>query len=161
MPTEDLLTDDACRTLAQRPGFLIRRLHQIHVALFMEECAEFKITPVQYSVLTVLASKPDLDQVSLGAQIGMDRTTMTGVLTRLVQRGLLVRRPGLADRRVKLVSITEAGRALLRHIDGSAGRAHDRTVAPLSDEDRSVFLRCLANLVEANNDYGRAPLHLP
>ena len=35
--------------LSQRPGFLIRRLHQIHVALFQEACGEFEITPLQYS----------------------------------------------------------------------------------------------------------------
>jgi len=32
--------------LASRPGFLIRRLHQIHLSLFAEECASFKVTPV-------------------------------------------------------------------------------------------------------------------
>ena len=42
------------KPLQERPGFLIRRLHQIHVALFMEECAAESITPVQYSILTAL-----------------------------------------------------------------------------------------------------------
>ena len=38
--------------LWQRPGFLIRRLNQIHVALFFESCKGFEITPVQYGLLT-------------------------------------------------------------------------------------------------------------
>ena len=37
--------------LMSRPGFLIRRLHQIHIALFLEECAGVDITPVQYTLL--------------------------------------------------------------------------------------------------------------
>src|ERR1700760_3299738 len=41
--------------LDQRPGFLIRRMHQIHVALFQERCAEFELTPLQYSLLSALA----------------------------------------------------------------------------------------------------------
>ena len=32
-----------------RPGHLIRRLHQIAVAIFMSETKDFNITPVQYS----------------------------------------------------------------------------------------------------------------
>ena len=40
--------------LWRRPGYLIRRLHQIHYALFFEECAAFGITPVQYGLLTLL-----------------------------------------------------------------------------------------------------------
>ena len=35
------------RSLMRRPGFLVRRLHQIHLALFAEECAAFDLTPVQ------------------------------------------------------------------------------------------------------------------
>jgi hypothetical protein len=42
--------------LSTRPGFLVRRLHQIHISLFMEACAEFRITPLQYSVLSILAA---------------------------------------------------------------------------------------------------------
>src|SRR5262249_5333494 len=43
-----------------RPGYLLRRLHQIHYALFFEECAGFDITPVQYGLLTTLSVNPDL-----------------------------------------------------------------------------------------------------
>ena len=48
--------------LSQRPGFLIRRLHQIHVALFQEACGEFEITPLQYSLLSALAARETADQ---------------------------------------------------------------------------------------------------
>src|ERR1017187_2232352 len=69
--------------LASRPGFLIRRLHQIHVALFADECATFDVTPVQYSIMTVVRAQPGLDQVRLAAEVGVDRTTLASVLARL------------------------------------------------------------------------------
>ncbi len=159
--TQDPLTDEAYRMLSERPGFLIRRLHQIHVAMFMEECAEFNITPVQYSVLTALVERPDLDQAALGAQIGIDRTTTAGVLARLAERGLIQRRASPVDKRMKLAAITAEGKKLLRRMDKKAQRAHDRTIAPLPKEERAVFLRHLLHLVDASNGYGRAPLHLP
>jgi len=161
MTLDDPLIEEAYRVLAERPGFLIRRLHQIHVAMFMEECTEFNITPVQYSVLTALVDRPDLDQVTLGAQIGIDRTTTAGVLARLAERGLIQRRASPVDKRMKLAAITAEGRKLLRRMDKKAQRAHDRTLAPLPKEDRAVFLRYLLHLVDASNGYGRAPLHLP
>jgi len=55
-----------------RPGFLLRRLHQIHYALFFEECAGFDITPVQYGLLTTVSLNPDLDQNSLARELGID-----------------------------------------------------------------------------------------
>jgi hypothetical protein len=55
--------------LDQRPGFLIRRLHQIHVALFQKNCAAFEITPLQYSLLSALAKRGTADQTALAADV--------------------------------------------------------------------------------------------
>ncbi len=49
--------------LYKRPGFLLRRAHQISVSLFMEESAEFNITTTQYGVLVILRCFEDLDQM--------------------------------------------------------------------------------------------------
>ena len=71
-----------------RPGYLLRRLHQIHYALFFEECAGFDITPVQYGLLTTLSLNPNLDQNSLARELGIDRTNVADVLNRLARRSL-------------------------------------------------------------------------
>lgn len=146
--------------LADRPGFLVRRLHQIHVALFAEECAPFGITPVQFSVLTALERDAPLDQVSLAGEVGIDRANCTDVLGRLEERGLIHRVPSPADSRAKLCELTAAGRRLLARLAPAAQRAHDRTVAALPKAEREAFVRSLARLVEANNALGRAKLRL-
>ena len=64
------MANDPYTDLWARPGFLIRRLHQLHIAVFLEECAEFDVTPVQYAVLSVLYDGEALDQVSVAAEIG-------------------------------------------------------------------------------------------
>ena len=56
----------------QTPGFLIRRLHQIHVAIFLEECAAFNITPVQFSLLKALSVGAEMDQATIATKIGVD-----------------------------------------------------------------------------------------
>lgn len=143
-----------------RPGFLIRRLHQIHLALFLEECAGFGITPVQYSIMSVAAAQPGLEQGRLGHEIGVDRATLANVVARLETRGLLTRNASETDKRLKLVRLTDAGLMLLAQMEGAARRAHDRTVEALPPAARAIFLDGLATLVEAGNSFGRAPLRL-
>jgi len=146
--------------LAARPGFLIRRLHQIHLALFAEECAAFGITPVQYSIMTIAASTPGLDQAQLAQEAGIDRATLANVAARLEQKVLLRRRRSPSDKRVKLVFLSPRGATILEKMRGPAQRAHDRTIAALPPQDRRQFLSLLKKLVDAQNDYGRAPLKL-
>src|SRR3954466_13609845 len=85
---------EASWPLDQRPGYLIRRLHQIHVALFQAKCAAYDITPLQYSLLTALAKRGTADQTALAQDIALDRTTTTGALKRLQARGFVDRSVG-------------------------------------------------------------------
>ena len=64
MSDTDKIEGRPLTTLWERPGYLIRRLHQIHVAIFLEECADHGITPVQYAVMTALLTHPGADQVT-------------------------------------------------------------------------------------------------
>lgn len=146
--------------LADRPGFLIRRMHQIHLALFAEECAAFHITPVQYSIMTVAAAQPGLDQAKLAYEVGVDRATLANVVARLESKSLLHRRPSAFDKRLKLVTLSARGLALLERMLIPVQRAHDRTIAALPIKDRQIFISLLMKLVNAENDAGRAPLKL-
>jgi DNA-binding MarR family transcriptional regulator len=146
--------------LWSRPGYLIRRLHQIHIALFLEECKSAKLTPVQYGLLTALSIRGELDQISLAEELGLDRTTAAEVLTRLQARGLVSRKPNPLDRRAKLARITRRGRALTAAMFGAMQRAQDRLCAPLSQKERDVFMATLVRLIEANNRYGRGTLRM-
>lgn len=146
--------------LADRPGFLIRRLHQVHVALFAETCGRFGITPVQYSVMTALEREGTLDQISLAAETGIDRANATDVIRRLESRGVLRRRAGATDSRLKMCSLTLAGRRLAARMRPVVERVHRRTVAALPPRERAAFLASLVRLVEANNDRGRTKLRI-
>jgi DNA-binding MarR family transcriptional regulator len=147
--------------LLGRPGFLIRRLHQLHGALFLEETRGFNITPVQYSLMTALATRGELEQNSLALEIGLERTSVAEVVPRLQRRGLLTRRRSADDGRVKLVRLTHKGSALLRRMVVRVRRAHDRTIDQLTKPERDLFLLQLIELVEANNEVGSVPLRLP
>jgi len=143
--------------LLVRPGFLIRRLHQVHVALFVEETQAFNITPVQYSLMTALDERGDIDQVSLASDIGLERSGIAEVIPRLEARGLITRRPSATDGRVKLHRLTPKGRALVQRMSAAVNRAHERTVEQLPPKKREAFLLMLIQLVELNQPDGVAP----
>jgi DNA-binding MarR family transcriptional regulator len=144
----------------QTPGFLIRRLHQIHVAIFLEECAAFNITPVQFSLLKALSTGAEMDQATIATQIGVDRTTTAGVLRRLHARRLVKWRNAPHDLRAKFWRRTPAGDRLVKKMAAHASRSHERVVGSLTQAQRQSCIDVLRRLVDANNDLGRAPLHL-
>jgi DNA-binding MarR family transcriptional regulator len=138
--------------LSQRPGFLIRRLHQIHVALFQEACSKFEITPLQYSLLSALEVRKTADQTTLAADIALDRTTTTGALKRLAARNLVERAVDQKDRRARLCKLTAAGAALLAKIEASAREAHRATLGNLNEKEQALFIDMMQRIVANNAD---------
>jgi DNA-binding MarR family transcriptional regulator len=137
--------------LDRRPGFLIRRLHQIHVALFQKNCAAFEITPLQYSLLSALAKRGTADQTTLAADVALDRTTTTGALKRLQLRQFVERSIDQGDRRAQVCRLTKAGTALLRQMERSARAAHRETVVDLSKADQRRFIALMQQIVAARS----------
>lgn len=139
------------------PGHLIRRLQQIAVGLFMEETAAHDLTPVQFAALATIARQPGEDQRTLARTIGFDTSTIGGVIDRLERRGLVQRNPAPEDRRVRRLTLTADGAALLQQVMPGMQRAQKRMLAPLPAAERAEFMRMLALLVTANNGASRAP----
>jgi MarR family transcriptional regulator, lower aerobic nicotinate degradation pathway regulator len=133
--------------LLQRPGFLIRRMHQIHVALFQQACASFDVTPLQYSLLSALAGRGAADQTTLAADIAQDRTTTTGALKRLAARKLVERAVDGNDRRARLCRLTPSGAALLSRLETPAREAHRATLGRLSKKEQAIFIAMMQRIV--------------
>ena len=149
------ITMDAVYTA---PGYLFRRMQQIAVALFVEECKEYDLTPVQYASMVAIHTHPGIDATRLSAVIAFDRSTLGSVLERLQTKSLIERRPAPEDKRIKLLYLTKSGVALLRDIKPSVERAQARMLQPLDPADRKKLLALLTQLVDLNNEASRVPL---
>lgn len=143
--------------LESLPGHHIRRLHQIAVAIFLQEIEPTGLTPVQYAVLQAVSNAPGLDQRTLASTIGQDTSTIGGVVDRLEARGLVQRNASPDDRRVRLLTLTGDGHELLAVAIPGMQRAQERILQPLPKRERAEFMRMLQALVKANNDLSRAP----
>lgn len=141
----------------EKPGHLIRRAQQIAVAIFMEECAELDLTPVQYAALVAVREHVGIDATRLASLIAFDRSTIGSVIERLEAKGWITRQGSAEDKRVKLLAITAEGRRLIKRAEATVERAQQRILAPLSPTDRTTLVALLSELVRANNDVSRAP----
>jgi MarR family transcriptional regulator, lower aerobic nicotinate degradation pathway regulator len=149
------LTMDAVYT---KPGYLFRRMQQIAVAIFVEECRAYDLTPVQYASLVAIRTHPGIDATRLSAVIAFDRSTLGNVIERLEAKQLIERKPSREDRRVKLLYLTRSGVALLDDIMPSVDRAQARMLQPLKPADRKTLMTLLTQLVDLNNEASRVPL---
>lgn len=142
--------------LEELPGHHIRRLQQIAVGIFLDETAEENITPVQFALLFEASRQPGLDQRTLARKIGFDTSTMGAVIDRLESRGLIQRNVSPNDKRVRLLTLTAEGDALLKRVMPSMLKAQERMLAPLPEVERVAFMSMVKRIVEGNSAWSRA-----
>ena len=69
--------------ISEQPGYLLRRMFQIAEAYFADEATGLDLTSAQYGVLTIIGARPGIDQLRLSQATRWDRTTVSGVVTRV------------------------------------------------------------------------------
>jgi len=154
-----LTTVPAFHNLAQlyaRPGFLLRRAHQISAAVFEDECRVVGLTPAQFGVLSVLRATPGLDQSSLARALGFDKVTVLRVLRGLETRGLIERMPAPSSRRNLSISLSATGLELLKQAQEPADRAYNRLMGPLDKTQRNQLVELLQLLTSGLENEARA-----
>ncbi len=142
--------------LYARPGFLLRRAHQISAAVFEDECRSVGLTPAQFGVLSVLRASPGLDQSSLARALGFDKVTVLRVLRGLETRGLIERSPAPASRRNLSISLSGVGLTLLKQAQEPAELAYDRLMAPLNKTQQAQLVELLQLLTAGLEREARA-----
>src|SRR3977135_1178283 len=156
MPSKPMpITMDAVYTA---PGYLFRRMQQIAVSIFVEECRAHDLTPVQFASLVSIRTHPGIDATRLSAVIAFDRSTLGNVIARLGGKAYIERKPSREDKRTKLLHLTKSGAALLREIMPSVDRAQARMLQPLKPADRKTLMALMTQLVDLNNEASRVPL---
>lgn len=129
------------------PGPLIRRAHQVSVAIFMEETDGADVTPVQFAILNALIQDPGEDQVTLAAKVAFDAATFGSVIGRLEAKGWVRREADPGDRRRKLLWVTPQGEQAAQALKRAAAKAQTRILGPLDATERRQLVALLGKLV--------------
>lgn len=130
--------------LEDQVGFLLRKAHQRHVAIFAAHVAD--LTPPQFAALAKLGEVGGTSQNQLGAMIAMDAATIKGVIDRLKARGLVAVCKDTGDKRRLTVRLTDAGQAALAGLLVQAGVITRETLAPLSAREAEQLVRLLGRI---------------
>ncbi|MEV7005079.1 MarR family winged helix-turn-helix transcriptional regulator [Streptosporangium sp. NPDC051022] len=131
--------------LMAAPGYLARRIYQSYVALWTR-VVDPVLTGPQYAVLTAVDSYPGVDQKSLASSVALDRSTMTDVVRRMEDAGLIVRRTALHDGRRKLLYLTEEGAGRLAEVRRLARALDEELLRGYEGAGRDQVMRELTRL---------------
>jgi DNA-binding MarR family transcriptional regulator len=125
---------------------LAAMLHPLARALVAAELpvlASHGISMWGYVVLNALEGGPARTQTALAQAIGADKTRIIAILDELQQTGLITREPDPADRRVRLLAISAAGRRVRAAAQSGIQANEERLLARLPLADRQAFLRAV------------------
>ena len=133
------------------PGHLIRRAHQLSVAIFAEQTAAFDITAVQFAMLNALIEEPGTDQITLAGKVAFDAATSGAVIARLEAKGLLRRDADPKDKRRKLLTATEEGEKIVVAMKAAVADVQVDIMQPLTKLEARQLTTLLAKLVAGHD----------
>jgi DNA-binding MarR family transcriptional regulator len=152
MATEPATPDDGAgdRTVSASPLSTVDALVQLSFliqSILSATGAEHDLSIIQMRLLGVLRGR-QAGMLELGTHLGLDKSSMTGLVTRAEKRGLVTRSPSPHDGRAVLVSLTARGRQLAD--DGSAeiGRRITELTGRLTAAERTRLTRLAAALLD-------------
>ena len=151
-----MASDAPARTVRDLTGMLNSAGHAMSNRL-AAALAEVGLTPRMQCVL-VHALEEERTQIQLAALADLDKTTMVSTVDELERRGLAQRRPSAADRRARIIAVTEDGRRAAEEGQRIVDRVHGEALEALPEPVRAAFVTALHQLVEEGPGDGPKPV---
>src|SRR5579884_1563608 len=146
-PDDGSLDYDPPERMRRLPSWLASQLARRGAALVGESLAREGVRRQHFAVLTSLAEQGAASQAALGRRLWIDRSDLHTLMTELERDGLVARARDPEDRRRNVVTLTTAGKALLRRIDKRVDAAQAALLEPLSAAERRELIRLLDRVV--------------
>ena len=131
--------------LDEQIGYLLRLASQRHAAIFQNQIPE-GLTPTQFATLIRVNEHKEVSQNQLGRLAAMDIATIKGVVDRLRRKGLLVVNADPGDKRRSLISLTQAGQAMMNELRLQGLQISADTLAPLKPAEQKTLLALLKKI---------------
>ena len=135
--------------LSARLTYLLKRVFVDLEELHSEHLAPVGVSGRELGVLLLLDSMGPESQQETAQRLGVDRTTMVGLLDGLEAKGLVARHADAGDRRRNVVELTDAGQTALVRAVSASDEAERQLLAEL-DESESTQLRTLLTRLARN-----------
>ena len=110
--------------------------------------AGYDVTPVQTHLLACWTGEQEASQRDLERKLRLKPSTVNGIVDRLEAKGYVSRRASPQDGRVRLVSLTEAGRSKVQDFHVIVEETERRFTASLSEQERGQLRKLLSRIIE-------------
>ena len=124
------------------------------VASVLEE--RFGISMPEWKVLAIIASKPSLSAVSVARLAQMDTVAVSRAVTKLMDRGLLLRDLDSEDRRRSVLNLSAEGAELHNQISPLAMQLEENLLEDFSEEELQLFEKAIRVLYSKSKDFADA-----
>ncbi len=131
---------------------LLRELASTYQAFEVYSSAHIRalnLTPPQFDIVATLGNTPGMSPKELGEKTLITKGTLTGVVDRLADKGLVRRTASPSDGRSQIVQLTAAGKKLFARIFPAHLSHMERAFAQLSPEELAGMAASLRRLREA------------
>lgn len=148
---------------------LLAQLEELHASFdrralssWAEPLMSTPLTMQQLKVLTLIAAERDrATGHDLADTLSVSVTTMSGLVDRLVYHGMVRRTEDRADRRIRRISVTQAGTATLRSLISSGNSMPPQVLERLADQDLGALVQGMVALDKVMEDLSRGDADEP
>lgn len=107
----------------------------------------YAVTPPQWGALSLLIEQDGLTIGAISQKRGVDPPTITGIIKRLEQSGLVERRHDLEDRRQVMVYLTDEGRDIMRYLPQATAAFNEIMMKGFSEDQQRDLIAKLQQIV--------------
>ena len=129
-------------------NFILTHAQNAVFTYFKRELHHLDVTPIQYASLKCLWEEDGQMPSQLAETLHLDSSTVTGILSRLQDKGLIIRSFNTGDRRKVIVHLTDEGRALEKPVSEIIERLNHELTDGISEADMEVFHRVIGTITE-------------
>ena len=126
--------------------FLLAKAYQRAHSAFKQKLIPFGITPVQHLILAALSEADFLSPAEISDQLAMDGATLSGVLERMTEAGLIKKEENPGDRRSIRVSLTPRAKRMQEDLADQRKAINEELTTKLSLEEKLLLKRMLRDL---------------
>lgn len=132
------------------PGHLIRRAQQVHTSVWASIVGE-ELTSPQFAVLNVLYERPWINQTTLSNLASLDTSTCQDIVSRLRQKGLVVRVRDETDGRRWLLKLSDKGAQTRDEVLPKVKEVGNLLLGSLAPSDKADFTRLLYEVAKRDS----------
>jgi DNA-binding MarR family transcriptional regulator len=119
------------------------------VGLYLAQHDKHGITQGEGHILSLLAQSQPRTVGELHEGLAHKRSTLTSILDRLAERGLITREPSPSDRRTFLIGLTAEGKKVAKGTLGLLAGLEEQALAGVAERDVAGYLKVIQALDEA------------